>query len=208
MPLRPFFGPLSGPPVMRDARLLAWLLAHPDQSGALLPGQWRAVLAMAEAEGVSADLAEQLADTPCPDEIMSALKTGVRADVPQLTGPQICTLAERLFVALDLDGGLKALWHIDRAVRRLSLATDFWPDLLAESRARGVTLAVSRALRLCHHLFQTPVDPYLAWQGRWRDIFFVGRLLARGGQGEERAIWLRRAFYIARRWRQKRRAVR
>ena len=193
---------------MRDARLLAWGLAQPEKSGALLPSQWRAVLAMAQSEGLLSALAERLEGRDCPDEIASALTAVERERTARLSIAQICSEAERLFVVLDLDGGLKTLWQIDRAVQQSSEDANFWQDLLQQSRERGVTLAVSRAMRLCHHLFQTPVDPYLAWQGRRNDIFFVGRLLARDGQGKERARALRLAFKILRSWRQRRRSAR
>lgn len=193
---------------MRDARLLAWVLAQPEKSSALLPGQWRAVLVMAQAEGLASALAKRLEGHDCPDEIVSALTAVEREKTARLSIAQICSEAERLFVAFDLDGGLKALWQIDRAVRHSTDAAGFWQDLLQQSRERGVTLAVSRAMRLCHHLFQTPVDPYLTWQGRRNDIFFVGRLLARDGEGQERARWLRLAFRILRSWRQRRRSAR
>ena len=193
---------------MRDARLLAWVLAQPEKSSALLPSQWRAVLAMAQSEGLLSALAERLEGHDCPDEIASALTAVERERTARLSIAQICSEAERLFVVLDLDGGLKTLWQIDRAVQQSSEDANFWQDLLQQSRERGVTLAVSRAMRLCHHLFQTPVDPYLAWQGRRNDIFFVGRLLARDGQGKERARALRLAFKILRSWRQRRRSAR
>lgn len=193
---------------MRDARLLAWLLAQPKKSGALLPSQWRAVLGMAQAEGLLSALAERLERHACPEDIVSALTAVEREKTARLNIAQICSEAERLFVAFDLDGGLKALWQIDRAVRQSSEDANFWEDLLEHSRESGVTLAVSRAMRLCYHLFQTPVDPYLAWQGRWGDIFCVGRLLARDGLGRARALWLRRAFNVLRFWRQRRRSAR
>ena len=91
-------------------------------------------------------------------------------------------------MVLDLDGGLKTLWQIDRAVRQSSEDANFWQDLLQQSRERGVTLAVSRAMRLCHHFYQTPVDSHLAWQGRWGAICFVGLLIARERQGQERPL--------------------
>ena len=183
---------------MRDARLLAWVLAQPEKSGALLPGQWRAVLVMAQAEGLASALAHRLEGQVCPDDVMLALNAVKWEDLATLTIAQLCSEADRLFVALDLHGGLKTLWQIDRAVQQSSEDANFWQDLLRQSRERGVTLAVSRAMRLCHHLFQTPVDPYLAWQGNRNDIFFIGRLLARDGEGKERARALRLAFKILR----------
>jgi hypothetical protein len=193
---------------MRDARLLAWILAQPEKSGALLPSQWRAVLAMAQAEGLASALAHRLEGQVCPDDVMLALNAVKQEGLATLTIAQFCSEADRLFVALDLHDGLKALWQMDRAVQQSSEDTNFWHDLLQQSRERGITLAVSRAMRLCHHLFQTPVDPYLAWQGRRNDIFFVGRLLARDGEGQERARWLRLAFRILRSWRQRRHSAR
>jgi len=193
---------------MRDARLLAWVLAQPEKSGALLPSQWRAVLAMAQAEGLLSALGERLEGQACPEEVVSALTAVEREKTATFSIAQICSEAERLFVAFDLDGGLKVLWHIDRAVRQSSDVCGFWQDLLQHSRGMSVTLAVSRAMRLCHHLFQTPVDPYLAWQGSRNDIFFIGRLLARDGQGKERARSLRLAFKILRSWRKRRRSAR
>lgn len=193
---------------MRDARLLAWVLAQPEKSGALLPGQWRAVLVMAQAEGLASALAHRLEGQVCPDDVMLALNAVKWEDLATLTIAQLCSEADRLFVALDLDGGLKTLWQIDRAVQQSSEDANFWQDLLRQSRERGVTLAVSRAMRLCHHLFQTPVDPYLAWQGNRNDIFFIGRLLARDGEGKERARALRLAFKILRSWRKRRRSAR
>ena len=193
---------------MRDARLLAWVLAQPEKSGALLPGQWRAVLAMAQQEGLLSALAERLEGQACPEDVVLALNAVEREKTATFSIAQIYLEAERLFVALDLDGGLKVLWHIDRAVRQSSDVSGFWQDLLTLSREKGVTLAVSRAMRLCHHLFQTPVDPYLAWQGRRNDIFFVGHLLARDGEGQERARWLRLAFRVLRSWRKRHRSAR
>ncbi len=193
---------------MRDARLLAWVLAQPEKSGALLPGQWRAVLVMAQAEGLASALAHRLEGQVCPDDVMLALNAVKWEDLATLTIAQLCSEADRLFVALDLDGGLKTLWQIDRAVQQSSEDANFWQDLLRQSRERGVTLAVSRAMRLCHHLFQTPVDPYLAWQGNRNDIFFIGRVLARDGEGKERARALRLAFKILRSWRKRRRSAR
>jgi hypothetical protein len=193
---------------MRDARLLAWVLAQPEKLGALLPGQWRAVLVMAQAEGLASALAHRLEGQVCPDDVMLALIAVKREELATLTIAQLCSEADRLFVALDLDGGLKTLWQIDRAVQQSSEDANFWQDLLQQSRERGVTLAVSRAMRLCHHLFQTPVEPYLAWQGSRNDIFFIGRLLARDGQGKERARSLRLAFKILRSWRKRRRSAR
>jgi hypothetical protein len=53
---------------------------------------------------------------------------------------------------------------------------------------------------LTHHIFETPVDSYLAWQGRRGDLFYTGRLLARNGWGQDTAKLLRFAFYLRSHW--------
>lgn len=100
----------------------------------------------------------------------------------------------------DLSGGLRNLWDIDRMLCEFAETEGFWTRLLERSRKHGLTLHVSRALRLCHHIFETPVDRYLAWQGRRGDIFYVARLLARNGWGQETARLLRQAFYLRSHW--------
>lgn len=100
----------------------------------------------------------------------------------------------------DLAGGLRNLWDIDRLVREYAEVDGFWQRLVERSRLHGTTRHLSRALRLCHHLFATPVDAWLAWHGRRGDVFYVGRLLARSGDGRETRSLLRRAFYIRSHW--------
>jgi hypothetical protein len=105
-----------------------------------------------------------------------------------------------LFADGDLAGGLRNLWDIDRLIREYADHPGFWDRLLERSRLHSTTRYLSRALRLCHHLFQTPVDSYLAWEGRRGDVFYIGRLLARNGWGQETQGLLRRAFYIRSHW--------
>lgn len=100
----------------------------------------------------------------------------------------------------DLAGGLRNLWDIERMVREFSIVEGFWQRLIERSRLHSTTFHLSRALRLCHHLFQTPVDPWLAWEGRKGDIFYTGRLLARNGWGQETRGLLRFAFYVRSHW--------
>lgn len=102
----------------------------------------------------------------------------------------------QLFVVGDLSGGLRNLWDIDRLIREFSDEGDFWTRLHAASARQGLTRYLSRALRLSHHLFETPVDPWLAWQARPGDIFYLGRLLARNGRGLEIRKILRLAFRL------------
>lgn len=105
-----------------------------------------------------------------------------------------------LFVMGDLSGGLRNLWALDRLIREFSDKGDFWKRLHAASARQGLTRHLSRALRLTHHIFETPVDPWLTWQARPGDIFYLGRLLARNGEGKEIRKVLRFAFGLRARW--------
>lgn len=106
----------------------------------------------------------------------------------------------RLFAAGDLSGGLRDLWAIDRLIREFSDEQDFWKALHAASARQSLTPHLSRALRLAHHLFETPVDTWLAWEARSGDVFYLGRLLARNGEGLETRKILRAAFRLRARW--------
>lgn len=108
--------------------------------------------------------------------------------------------AAHLFADGDLNGGLRNLWDIDQLIREYSLAPDYWEKLVERARLHGLVPHISRALRLSQHLFETPVDPFLAYEARKGDIFYMGRLLARGGWGQETRKILRLAFYIRSHW--------
>ena len=105
-----------------------------------------------------------------------------------------------LFADGDLAGGLRNLWDIDRLVREHGDTADYWQRLHARSALHGTTRQLSRALRLAHHLFDTPVDPWLAWKARQGDIFYLSRLLARNSWGQETRKVLRFAFYVRSHW--------
>ena len=105
-----------------------------------------------------------------------------------------------LFADGDLAGGLRNLWDIDRLIREQSDTPDYWKTLTERARLHGLVPHTSRALRLAQHLFATPVDPYLAFEARRGDIFYMGRLLARNGWGQETRKILRFAFYIRSHW--------
>lgn len=105
-----------------------------------------------------------------------------------------------LFADGDMAGGLRNLWDIDRLVREFSDAPDWWQSLHAASARHSLTPYLSRALRLSHHLFETPVDPWLAWQPRRGDVWYLSRLLARNGWGQETRKLLRLAFYVRSHW--------
>lgn len=188
--------------MMRDARLLPWVLTDPARSRVLRPDQWDALLCLAEQEGLADVLAARL-DTETALERLSGPRhrpgegPAEDEDLPE----HVMRHADRLFGHSDLEGGLLALWQMDQMVRRGVQNATFWAELLDLSRANGVTAHVSRALRLSHHLYETPVDPFLAWQGQRSDVLYLGRLLARDGMGQERAGWLRLAFRLRLRWR-------
>jgi Uncharacterised nucleotidyltransferase len=105
-----------------------------------------------------------------------------------------------LFADGDLAGGMRNLWDIDRLVREQSDAPDYWKKLHERSAHHSLTRHLSRALRLARHLYETPVDDYLAWQGRRGDVLYLGRLLARNGWGQENRKLLRFGFYLRSHW--------
>ena len=108
--------------------------------------------------------------------------------------------AAHLFADGDLAGSLRNLWDIDRLIREQSSAPDYWQTLVERARLHQLVQQVSRALRLVHHLFDTPVDPFLAYEARRGDIFYMGRILARNRWGQETRKLLRFAFYIRSHW--------
>ena len=177
---------------MRDARILPWLLADPARATQLRADQLAAVRTIAAAEGLADVLEARLAGAELP----------IIAADPVVA---LCDASARLLGGSDLGEGLCQLWDIHALIVQGQKQPDFWPDVRDCARAQSVTAHVSRALRLCHHLFETPVDAYLAWQGQRSDIFFIGRLLARNGKGEETARILRGAFKLRARWRMRRR---
>ncbi len=105
-----------------------------------------------------------------------------------------------LFADGDLAGGIRNLWDIDQMLREFAAVDGFWLRLRESGLRHGLMTHVSRALRLSHHLYETPVDPWLAYNARRGDIFYIGRLLARNGWGQETRKLLRLAFYIRSHW--------
>jgi hypothetical protein len=85
-------------------------------------------------------------------------------------------------------------------LREFAAEDGFWQRLRESGLRHGLMTHVSRALRLSHHLYETPVDPWLAWKGRRGDIFYLGRILARNGWGQETRKLLRLAFYVRSHW--------
>jgi Uncharacterised nucleotidyltransferase len=105
-----------------------------------------------------------------------------------------------LFADGDLAGGLRNLWDIDRLLREASEAEGFWPRLITRAQLHQLPKSLSRALRLAHHVFGTPVDVRFAWKGRRGDVYYVGRLLARDSWGRETRWLLRQGFYVRSHW--------
>ncbi len=108
--------------------------------------------------------------------------------------------AAHLLADGDLAGGLRNLWDMDRLIREHSGDPGYWPTVLERARRHGLVPHVSRALRLTGHIFDTPVDPFLAFEARRGDVFYLGRLLARNRWGQESRAILRFAFYVRSHW--------
>ncbi len=100
----------------------------------------------------------------------------------------------------DLAGGLRNLWDIDRLVREHGTTKAYWVTLKERAKRHGLEKHVARALRLCHHIFETSVDQDVAGKVRQADMLYAGRLLARNGWGQETRDPLRLAFYIRSHW--------
>lgn len=264
-----------------DARHLAKALGNPAYVQGLDPGGWAALLAMADAEQLTASLAWRVNGLAIPEDVRVHLTLAretaeesrtrtlgvVRAIAGQLVPSGISTtvLDEAAWMAAGLDAargamagevtlavprgrevevsgllaqsirvkvaadagalplengllvpapesmvmdavvallgrgdpaGLAGLWAIDRLIREFCSVEGFWQRLHSCSAARKCTPLLSRALRLSHHLFETPVDPWLAWEPRRGDIFYLGRILARNARGEESRRILRLAFRV------------
>jgi hypothetical protein len=105
-----------------------------------------------------------------------------------------------LFADGDLAGGLRNLWDIDRLVREDAAAPDYWHHVGARARLHGLCKETARALRLAHALYTTPVDRDFTGAARLGDLFYLARLTARNGWGQETRKILRFAFYIRSHW--------
>ena len=105
-----------------------------------------------------------------------------------------------LFADGDLAGGLRNLWDIDRLIREFCEGEGFWDRLLEHAHRHQIPKSTARALRLCHHLFETPVHPGIAWKARAGDVFYLGRLLARDSWGRPTRTLLRFGFYVRSHW--------
>ena len=108
--------------------------------------------------------------------------------------------AAHLFADGDLAGGQRNLWDIDRLVREfVEIEADFPTRLMNRARHHDLAPAVSRALRLAHDLYATPVEG-LDMRLSPADRLFRHRLLARDAWGRETRPMTRLAFYIRSHW--------
>ena len=126
-----------------------------------------------------------------------AIGKGLRTLSPE---DMVVHAVAHLFADGDLSGGLRNLWDIDRLLREFGGVEGYWDRLLTRATHHQLAKSTSRALRLTHHLFDTPVSAHFAWDGRRGDIFYLGRLLARDEWGRGSRKLLRFAFYVRSHW--------
>ncbi|QJB70643.1 nucleotidyltransferase domain-containing protein [Parasphingorhabdus halotolerans] len=121
-------------------------------------------------------------------------------------GDMIVHSAAHLMADGDLAGGLRNLWDIDQLVRQF---TNEYPDFLLHIAEQAwlheLSKPVNGALRLANQLYGTPLIEYkspmrVRYNRRFRDRFFVRRLLARDGYGRETRKFTRFAFYVRSHW--------
>jgi hypothetical protein len=136
-------------------------------------------------------------DATALTEASTPLENGVRILSPE---DMIIHAVAHLFADGDLAGGLRNLWDIDRLLREFRESEGFWDRLLVRAQRHQLPKSTARALRLSHHLFDTPIEATWAMEARRGDIFYLGRLLARDGWGRETRKLLRFAFYVRSHW--------
>ena len=125
-------------------------------------------------------------------QLANGLRTLSREDM-------IVHAALHLFADGDLAGGLRNLWDIDRLVREFGEDQGFWPRLQARSRLHGAHAPISRAVRLAHSLYGTPIPK--SWRrSNSADALFHRRLLARDGWGRGVRPGTRFGFYVRSHW--------
>jgi hypothetical protein len=136
-------------------------------------------------------------DTPTPNPSRLREGNGLLVLSPE---DMLIHAAAHLFADGDLAGGLRNLWDIDRLIHEHSVVDGYWQRLVERARVHGLVPHVSRALRLAHHLFETPVDAFLAYKPRRGDVAYMSRLLARDEWGRETRKLLRLGFYVRSHW--------
>jgi hypothetical protein len=125
-----------------------------------------------------------------------ALTNGLRVLSP---ADMIVHAATHLFADGDLAGGLRNLWDIDRLLRHFYERPGFWAELGERAARHGLHAAVSRAGRLAHRLYGTPVPVDWATPGH-TDRLFEARLLARNSWGQGTRPAIRLGFYLRSHW--------
>lgn len=131
------------------------------------------------------------------------LENGLRVLAPE---DIVIHAAAHLIADGDMQGGLRNLWDIDRLCREFSeRSEDFYLSLYERAHGHGLLEAVTRALRLAHQLFDTPVVGYanpihIDLTARASDASFRRRLLARDGWGRRTRKLTEFAFYLRGHW--------
>jgi Uncharacterised nucleotidyltransferase len=120
-----------------------------------------------------------------------ALENGLRVLSPE---DMIVHAAAHLFADGDMAGGLRNLWDIDRLLSEYD-SPEFWARLHARVHVHGLAEAVTRSLRLCAELLETPIPKQ---HDRWhrQDKWYRARILARDGWGRQERPLFRFVFYL------------
>lgn len=139
--------------------------------------------------------------TPDPSAMLDAavkLPSGLYVMAP---ADMLLHAVAHLFADGDLAGGLRNLWDIDRLVRQFSNADEaFWTTLETRAAFHQLKPHLARALRLAARLYGTPVSDRCAGRNQVSDRFYIRRLLARNGNGQETRKITRQLFYIRSHW--------
>ncbi len=104
----------------------------------------------------------------------------------------VCHSAAHLFADGDLAGGLRNLWDIYCLLMEFSRGSDsFHAELQSRAQHHQLEPAVSRAIRLTGHLYgDSKAPPNIT------DRFYIRRLTARNGCGQQTRKFTRFAFYV------------
>jgi hypothetical protein len=138
--------------------------------------------------------------TPDAEALFAAsvpLENGLRILCPE---DMLVHAVAHLFADGDLAGGLRNLWDMDRMIREFEAADGFWDRLETRARLHGLTKHTARALRLCRHIFETPISGAFDQKVRRGDVLYAGRLLGRNSWGQETRKVLSLAFYVRSHW--------
>ncbi|MBU6207000.1 MAG: nucleotidyltransferase family protein [Alphaproteobacteria bacterium] len=105
--------------------------------------------------------------------------------------------AAHLIADGELDGGMRNLWDIDRLVREFGVNdSHFFTILEVMAQRHGLSAATTRALRLAHALYATPLAAPFRARLSQTDRLFLARILARDCWGRGMNKPFRLGFYI------------